>query len=160
MLVPGLGTVFKSLNNVEFVEPSNGAPFGCSFVKFGERKGAVLVLAAKSLTSRSRGDAAKELIGSPLTLPMYTVASVVGAILNTVTFGSWSVMTDRVENTLCGRLKGMGCSVLSVLLTPVTFLVSAVAKIAHVVSPKKTFLDALEAHLWTGFVAVHKPQED
>ena len=165
MRVPVLGTLVTSLENVKIIPGPKAVP-GKFVVTWGgqdkqgkSRKVAYLSVASPSLTTSSRADAVKELVISPLTLPIQAVMSVAGALLNAVTLGQMSVICNRVENTPCGRLKGIGCSALSVALTPVAFLVSAVARLAHVFSPKPTFLDALEAHLWTGFVAVHKPQD-
>jgi hypothetical protein len=93
-----------------------------------------------------------KLILAPIWIPVRAAVSVLGSIANILTLGQLSVNERMVDNSLKGRAKAMGCSLLSIVTTPLNVAVEGVATIANVVQPTLHKVDLLASQMWTGFV--------
>jgi hypothetical protein len=96
-------------------------------------------------------------ITSPVWLPLRAICSVAASILNIVRRGESSIEDGHIDNTKLLRAKAMGCSLLSLLITPLNMLVEEVATISHIIVPGNNKIDYFAAHLWSGFIATTVP---
>jgi hypothetical protein len=99
-----------------------------------------------------RAIAVAKLIFAPVWIPVRAAASVLGSALNILTLGQISVGNKLVDNNLMGRVKAIGCSVLSIVTTPLNVAVEGLATIANAIHPSVHKIDLVASQLWTGFV--------
>jgi hypothetical protein len=116
----------------------------------------ILKRASASVREHSRTTAFKELLLSPLTIPLRAIQSISGSIFNIITLGNVSVRRHRVEDSFAGRAKSMGCSLLSIATTPLNMIVEGASRIGHVINPTTHKVDLLAEHMWSGFVTAKR----
>ena len=106
-----------------------------------------------SYIQTNRMSAVGQLVMAPIWMSLKLVGNIASSVLNILTLGSLSVNRGRTEDTLKGRAKAMGCSALSILLSPVGVVLDGVNAVGEVIKPN-TLLKTHEAaaHVWTGFV--------
>ncbi len=131
--------------------------FGTLFEKGGEKH--FVTSFNPTLEFESRKIALISLTLSPIWISIRAIFSVVASLANIATGGLFSVVQDFVDFSRKGCAKSMGCSLLSLLTTPVNMVVEELAIATHVFVPKLNKIDLLAAHMWTGFVVASRQEK-
>lgn len=108
-------------------------------------------------TTPSKKSSAYKVLGlAILDIPIRALANVVISVCNIITIGQLSVSSGIVQNSLKGRIKSLGCSLISIPLTPLTILVDLAGKVSNCINPEDQRITLLAEHMWKGFALVQR----